>query len=74
MPAALNFTISQQKQIKAIFDEMRSKMNAPGEAAALLEMDKAAYMQALFAKTNATIRALLTTDQQTVFDQIQREC
>ena len=71
MTKALNLTAEQQTQLKAIFDENHPKMKAIMDDAALSKEDKAAKMKELRTATDAKVRAVLTAEQQTKFDEMK---
>jgi protein CpxP len=67
----LNLTADQMAQVKSILDENRSKMEAMYAETSLTPQDRRAQSYALRQDTNAKIRAVLTPDQQTKFDEVQ---
>ena len=68
---ALDLTADQQAQVKAIFDASQPQRKALWEDQSLSKEDKAAKMKELRTATDAKIRALLTADQQTKFDEFK---
>jgi Spy/CpxP family protein refolding chaperone len=66
---ALNLTAEEQTQVKAIFDELMPQMKAIREDQSLSQDDKKAKSKELRTAADAKIRALLTPEQQTAFDE-----
>jgi periplasmic protein CpxP/Spy len=69
----LGLTTDQQTEVKAIFEVMHLKMEAIMEDATLSKEVKMAKMKELRTSTDAAIRAILTADQQTKFDELQKK-
>ena len=70
---ALNLTADQQTQVKAIFEEMRPKMKALMDDQSLSKEDKGAKFKELRTESNTKIKALLTPDQQKLFDDFNKQ-
>jgi len=70
---ALSLTAEQQTQVKAIFEEMRPKMKALMDDQSLSKEDKGAKFKELRTESNTKIKALLTPDQQKLFDDFNKQ-
>ena len=64
----LNLTPDQTTQVKAILDADRAKMEADQSGG-----DRRAKMMAMMTDENAKIKAVLTPDQQKIFDDMLKE-
>ncbi|MDE1155608.1 MAG: hypothetical protein PW735_07730 [Acidobacteriaceae bacterium] len=73
MYAALNLTADQQQVFHEAMKEQREKMRALREDTSLDEQSKHAQMKQIHEEATAKMRAVLTDDQKTQFDQIQQE-
>ena len=69
----LNLTADQKPQVKAIFDEMRPKMKAIMDDQSLSKEDKGAKFKELRTASNTKIKALLTPEQQKLFDDFNKQ-
>ncbi|MFA6564906.1 MAG: hypothetical protein WCV00_23575 [Verrucomicrobiia bacterium] len=69
----MSLTSDQQTEIKAIFEVSHLKMEAVMEDTTLSKEAKMAKMKELRTSTDTAIRALLTADQQTKFDELQKK-
>jgi Spy/CpxP family protein refolding chaperone len=69
----LDLTADQQEKIKPILADRQAQMKALHEDTATAGADKRTKMKSIMDSTNAKIRAVLTPDQQTKFDQMQAE-
>ncbi len=72
MKEQLGLSDDQTKQIKAIMDEDRGKMEGVRADTSLSQDDARAKMMEINKDQNSRIRALLTADQQTKFDEMMQ--
>lgn len=70
---ALNLTAEQQTQVKAIYDEQQPQRKAIFDDQSLSREDKMAKMKELRTAADAKVRALLTPEQQTTFDELAQK-
>jgi Spy/CpxP family protein refolding chaperone len=68
LKAKLSLTDDQIKQVKQIVRAQREQGQAIRQDAALSDEDRRAKMQGLMKTARDQIRAILTPDQQTIFD------
>lgn len=73
LAAALQLTEDQQAQVKAVFEDMHSAMKALMEGESLSREDRMAKMKELRDASDTQIRALLTAEQQTAFDELRKQ-
>jgi hypothetical protein len=66
----LNLTADQTTQIKAIFEDTRTKMEALRSNSALAQDDRRTQSEALRKDENTKVEALLTADQKTQYEEI----
>lgn len=71
MQRALNLTPDQTTQVKAIYDAERTKMEALRSNTSLAPEDRHSQMMTIRQDTSTKVRAVLTADQATKYDQIQ---
>jgi protein CpxP len=71
MQRRLNLNADQTTQIKGIFADGQSKMEALRSNTSLAPADRHAQMMALHQDETAKVRGVLTPDQQTKFDAMQ---
>ena len=70
LTAKLNLTADQQKTVGEAIKSGREQMKAVRDDDSLSDDDKRAKSRELMAATRAQIRALLTPDQQAIFDKM----
>jgi len=71
MQTQLNLTPDQVTSIKAIFADGQAKMEAVRSDTTLSQDDRRAKMMSMRTDENAKVKAVLTPDQQTKFDDMQ---
>lgn len=71
--AALNLTPDQQKQIQAIRETARGKIQALQQDTTLSDADKQSKIQAIRKDSDAQQRTLLTPAQQKIYDQMRAQ-
>ena len=71
MQKQLNLNADQTKQVKAIIDDGRARGEALRSDTTLSQDDKRAKMMDMRREESGKIRAVLTPDQQTKFDEMQ---
>jgi Spy/CpxP family protein refolding chaperone len=69
----LDLTPDQVEKIKPIFESRRSQMKALREDTTLAEQDKRAKGKEIMESTNQQIKAILTPDQATKFEELMKE-
>ena len=72
LTTTLSLTSDQQTEVRAIFEIMRLKMTEIMEDSTLSKEAKMAKLKELRVSTDVAIKALLTTDQQKKFDELQK--
>ena len=73
MDRELNLTADQKTQVHAIMEETRTKAEALRDNSSLSQKDRREQMMKLHEDSMAKVRALLTDEQKTKFDQMQKE-
>lgn len=73
MTQKLNLTADQQTQVKAIQGDTRKQMMAVRDDASLSQADKQSKMMDIRKASQDKIRALLTDEQKTKFDEMQAQ-
>jgi Spy/CpxP family protein refolding chaperone len=71
MKHELNLTDDQTAQVKAIFEDSRTKMEALRGNSSLSQQDRRAQMMAIHQAEDDKIEALLTADQKTKYEAMQ---
>jgi protein CpxP len=71
MQRRLSLTPDQTSQVKAIFDDGHSRMEALHANTSLAPQDRRTQGQAIREDMNTKVRAVLTPDQKTKFDEMQ---
>ena len=70
MTKHLNLTADQQTQVKQIFADRDAKMMALHSDTSVAQPDKREKMMGIMKDSSASIRAILTPDQQTKYDEM----
>lgn len=68
----LNLTSDQQAKVQGILQQQQTSMQNLRQDSSLSQQDRRTKMMDIRSATNTQIRALLTTDQQQKWDQIQK--
>ncbi len=72
MTKELNLSSDQQAKIKTILDDQQKQAQALREDTSMSQQDRMSKMRDIHKSTMAQVRAQLTADQQTKFDEMQK--
>lgn len=73
MTKELNLTADQQTKIKTILDDQQKQAQSVREDTSLSQQDRMSKMREIHKSTVDQIRAQLNSDQQTKFDEMQKQ-